>query len=41
VTIRLSSAGTSPSTWPPMETRDARHLIALGILVAPRISPPG
>jgi hypothetical protein len=40
VTISLSSAGMSPSTWQPVATRHARHLIALGTLVAPRISPP-
>ena len=41
VTISLSSAGASPSRWPPVATWDARNLIALGTLVAPRISPPG
>jgi hypothetical protein len=40
VTISLSSAGTNPSTWQPKATRDARHLIELGTLVAPRVSPP-
>jgi hypothetical protein len=40
VTISLSSAGANQSTWQPMAAKDARHLLTLGTLVAPRVSPP-
>lgn len=40
VSISLSSAETNQATWQPTATQDARHLIRLGTLVAPRVSPP-